>query len=167
MVSPAVLRPGPGKRRLRGDGGSVPGRAQAARFQTKLQLRLLSTPSAPGAGAGAGAGAGQGRGLEGAGLSALVEGVRGAGRGLRAVPGGYHQAPLLRSLRIVSPTYLRYPSFPVPALSAVRKGRNLGQGLVLRFPAPLVNPSGPPGHLSEKGMEDLAFTSRLLVIKEG
>ena len=157
MVSPAVLRPGPGKRRLRGDGGSVPGRAQAARFPTKLQLRLLSTRSAPGAraGAGAGAGAGQGRGLEGAGLSALAEGVRGAGRGLRAVPGGYHQGPLLRSLRIVSPTYLRYPSFPVPALSAVRKGRNLGQGLVLRFPAPLVNPSGPPGHLSEKGMEDL------------
>ena len=85
MVSPAVLRPGPGKRRLRGDGGSVPGRAQAARLQTKLQLRLLSTPSAGGARAGAGAGAGQGRGLERAGLSALTKGVRGAGPAGRSI----------------------------------------------------------------------------------
>lgn len=131
MVGPAVLRPGPGKRRLRGGGGSVPGRAQAVRLQTKLQLRLLFTPSAPGARARAQAGAGQGRGLEGAGLSALTKGVRGAGRGLRAVPGGYHQTLLLRSWRIVSPTYLLYPTFPIPALREVKKGRNLAQGLVL------------------------------------
>lgn len=132
MVSPAVLRPGPGKRRLRGDGGSVPGRAQAARLQTKLQLRLLSTPSA--GGARAGAGAGQGRGLERAGLSALTKGVRGAGRGLRAVPGGYHQAPLLRSLRIVSPTYLLYPSFPIPALECGEERAELGSGTCLEVP---------------------------------
>lgn len=127
MVSPAVLRPGPGKRRLRGDGGSVPGRAQATGSDevaaaASLHLRSRS-PS--------GAGAGRGRGLEGAGLSALAEGVRGAGAGacgpFQVVPSSPF-APQLANSKSDVPAV---SSFPVPALSAVRKRRNLGQGFVL------------------------------------
>lgn len=156
MVKPARLRPGPGKRRLCDVGDSVPGCAQPQRLQAKLQLRLLSAPPPLGepepepARGGAWWGRGIGR------LQTACAAPGGAADQYQWVP-LFPFSPQVANSRSDTPA-----AFLLPHTRAQRdEEREETWPRASSFgsppPATLGNPSGPAGHISEKGVEDLPF----------
>lgn len=117
MVSPAVLRPGPGKRRLRGDGARSPAEPRATRFRRSCS-RCGFSHTLPLPEPEPGAGAGQGRGLERRGLVRLQKACAAQGGACGPFQVGTIKPLLLRGLPNSKSNVPAVSLFPVPALSA-------------------------------------------------